>query len=516
MATVISQPNVSISLVPAQTEVSNVDQKVLFVGQKTSSGTANPGQLVQNILNDNSWDTLFGERSMLAGMIRSGRLRNQETQFDAISLDDDAGATDATATITFTGTATESGTIDFYLASQKDYAVTVSVVSGDDADDIAAKLQTAAAALTQAPFIATVALGVVTLTAVNGGTEANNMGIAYDGEVAGIATAITKFTGGATNPDLTDLFDVIASQRYQTIIWPQSYGLTEVKDLLDPRFNVSNKIMDGVAITTYVDTLANLLSAGNAEDSQSIVIKGSKLEDEDSWKGPDIMEIPYIRSSQFGAIRALRLTQDADISQYVIGAGGPLDVFGGPAIASLPYFNTSLPDLLVSPPNVGFTDVEVEQLFDAGISVDGSNTAGNGVISGEVVTTCKTDAAGNPDVSFKFLNYVDTSSNAREYMFNNMKKDFAQSRLTTGDVLPNRNMQNENTIRGTIVGYYVTLSGNEYVLLQAGDDALDFFTNNLGITIDLANGRVTVTMKAPLVTQLRTIVSTFQLAFDLD
>jgi phage tail sheath gpL-like len=515
MATVISQPDVSLSIVAAQTEVPKTPQKVLYVGQKVSSGTATSGELVQNIQNDNSWDTLFGARSMLAGMIRSGRVLNQITQFDAIALDDDGAAVAATSDIVFSGTATADGSLIFYIGSQKDYSFTVPVVNGDTAEELATKLANLINAKTKAPFTQTTLAGTVTLEAANGGTEFNNTGVAVIGSVAGITVTIEAFSGGSGDPDLTNLFDVIQSQRYQTIVWPASYDLSVVKDLLDARFNVRNKIMDGVAVLTKFDTLSNLLTLGNGQNSQSVVIKGEKLETTSNWVGPSIMEIGVIRSSMTAAIRSLRLTQDADISRFVIGAGGPRDVFGSPAIASLPYFNTPYPDLRVSPPNLGFSDNQVEQLHDAGISVDGSNVAGNGVISGEVVTTYKTDSAGNPDISFKYLNYVDTSSNAREYMWNQMKRDFAQSRLTTGDVLPNRNMQNENTIRSAIVGYYSVLAGGDYVLTQAGPEALKFFKENLDVRIILAEGRVETNMKTPLVTQLRTLIGTFQLQFDI-
>lgn len=515
MATIVSQPDVSLSIIPAQTEVSNTPQRVLFIGQKLASGTAVAKELVENIQNDNSWDTLFGTRSMLSSMLRAARLINPITQFDVISLDDAESSNAASATITFAGTATADGSFTFYIGSQKDYSYIVPVINGDTAAQIATKLGNLINADTKIPFTQSVTTGVVTLTAANKGPEANKTGIYYTGTVSGLTVALTSFSGGSGIPDIENIFDVVSSRRYQTVVWPSSYGLDDVKDFLDARFNIRNKIMDGVAITTVFDSLTNLLSLGNGLNSQSLVIKGEKLESTDRWKGPSILELSVVRSAMFAAIRSLRLTQDADISRYVIASGGPRDAFGGPAIASLPYFNTPFPSLRVSPPNLGFTDTQVEQLFDAGISIDGSNTASNGVICGEVVTTYKTDSAGNPDVSFKFLNYVDTSSNAREYMWNNLKKDFAQSRLTTGDVLPNRNMQNENTIRSTIVGYYSTLASGDYVLTQAGEEALKFFKNNLVVSIDLSNGRVETNMKTPLVTQLRTFVGTFQLQFDI-
>lgn len=514
--TVISQPDISLAIVPARTEVSNTPQRVLFVGQKLSSGTAQSGVLIENILNDNSWDTMFGAKSMLAGMLRSARLINQVSQFDVIALDDPGSSNEAEATVTFTGTATASGTITVSVGSRRDHAYQLSISSGDTAANVASALHALITADTRVPVDSAVSSGVVSLTASQAGTEGNVTGLAFEGSVAGLTTAIAAFTGGSGVPTLTNLFDVIRNRRYQTIVWPDSYGVDTVRTLLDARFNVNNKILDGVAVMTKVDSHANLLAAGNALNSQSIVIKGQALENEINWRGPDILEVPTKTSAMLGAVRALRLTQDASISRFVVGSGGARDVFGGPAIASLPYFNTPLPELRVSPPNLGFSDLEIEQLTAAGITVCGSNTAGNGVILGEVVTTYKTDAAGNPDVSFKYLNYVDTSSQAREFMWNNMKADFAQSRLTNGDVLPNRNMHNVNTIRARIVSYYVTLSGNDYVLLQAGPVARDFFIRNLSVEIDLAQGRVQVDMKSPLVTQFRTLVGTFQLAFDIE
>lgn len=513
--TTISRPKVSISLVPAQTIISNVPQKMLFIGQKLAGGTAVAGELIKNIENDNSWDTLFGAKSMLAGMVRAAKRENQVTQLDAISLDDDGAAVKATATVTFAGTPTEVGSYDIAVVSEKDYTFNIPVLTTDTPTSLAVKLVDVVNANTNIPVVAANVAGVVTLTAENGGTEANSFSLKQSGFVTGATVTLSAFTAGAADPATTNIFDVVGNNRYQTIVAPFAYGVTYLKDFLDPRFNAINIVLDGVAIVCTTDSMMNLETLGNAQNSQSLVIIADAETSSAKQVGSSFVEADYIKASMIGAIRALRLTEDADISQYVIGTGGALDVFGGAAIASLPYFNTALPNLIPTDTSLGFKENEIDQLTGVGLSIFGNNTADNAVIFGEMVTTYKTDNAGNPDVSFKYLNYVDTASNAREFMFNNAKSDFAQSRLTDGDLIPFRNINNEGSITAKFVGYYSILSGQEYVLTQAGSDALNFYKANLSVTVDLADGKVTVLQKVPIVTQLREIISTFQLQFDI-
>ena len=104
-------------------------------------------------------------------------------------------------------------------------------------------------------------------------------------------------------------------------------------------------------------------------------------------------------------------------------------------------------------------------------------------------------------------------SGIREYFFNNLKSRFAQSRLTTGEVAQGRSMANEAVIRGFIVRMYNILSGPDFVLTQAGEDALKFFKENLVVTLDLANRKVTFSSKTPIVSQLGIILGSVQLSF---
>lgn len=510
--TISLQPKTTVSLVGASQSVGNTAQKLLFVGQLLSGNSAVSGNLYENI-GDNDEIALFGAKSMISGMIRSARDQNPVTSFDAIGLADNGSAVQATGSVAFSGTATSSGTIFITIGSEKNHRLQVSVTTGDSATDIGDELVSVIGADPNIPVTASNSTGTVTLTASNGGTLGNFIGLSYTGSVDGVATALTAFSGGSGDPSLTGIFDVVSTNRYQGIVWPYFSDTSVVRDFLDDRFNVDNRILDGVAFTSSVDTLANHITRLSALNSNTLVDFVDVNVDDSSYKGPSQMELIQVKSSQVAAVRALRLTDGANIGSFVLSSNGLRDAFGGPALASKPYFNTPYPDLPLIATGKGFSDVDIQSLFEAGGSILGNNSSGNGVISGEVVTTYKNDPAGNPDISFKFLNYVDTSSNVREYFSNNLRSRFAQSRLTNGDISEGRDQANSLTIRAFCEKLYQDLSGPDFVLLESGEEALQFFKSNLSVSLDKALGRASITMIVPLVTQLREIQATIKIAF---
>lgn len=647
MGGIISEPGLTINIIPATQEVENTLQKILFVGQKLASGSALPGALVQNILNDSSEDALFGQKSMLASMIRNAKKQNQINQMDAIPLADNPNIA---ATRTFfdlwvSGAATENGSLTFNITSKTNHSYTVDVTFGQDQEDVINALaaqvdadpdipinsfggfglsfglfggpdvdDTLATwqAITDGSFRMTVDAVTEDFTGLNfsavttmedvaivienafsaslspefsgssvlfdvgsrlfqffmdgsssgqvsytsdvspavgtpisalmktdaaqgtfnspftafefecsqAGTWGNDFALSVEGNVRGLTPVVQNYEDGSLDPDLANVFDVIGDRRYQTIVWPYPDTLGELQSLLDPRFNADNAILDGIGITAKPDTLANTLAYLTPLNDQNLTVITDKKEVDPpstpSFYGSSQLEISAVKSSEFGAIRALRLTDGASIARFVNANNGPLDSFGGPALASKPYFNTPTPDLPLIGTGKGWGENEIEQLHDAGGSVFGKNTAGNVAIMGEIVTTYLNDSAGNPDVSFKYMNYVDTASNAREYFFNNLKARFAQSRLTEGDVLRGRDMVNALTIINYCEKLYQDLTGPDFVLLQAGEKARDLFRANISVDLDLAAGRATVQMVTPLVTQLREILVAMKIAFSTE
>lgn len=517
MGSVTSNPQVNIQLLPAALVDAFADRRDLIVGQIGASGTAVDGALNVDVhtLTTAQIKTLFGDDTFLTNYIVAWLDSNGAySPLDVIGMDPDGGATAATGIVTFSGgPATSDGTYYVSFVDEKQYQVEVAVTSGDTVTDIGDALVTAIGALTDPVFSVANVAGVVTATATDAGTIGNYYGLKVEGTVPGVTVALTAWTGGATDPTLTTILDPIDGIRYTGVLWPENWqgSLSIIKDELEARFNASNAILDGTAFIGLSDTYANIITALAAENSQCIVRMGSPVIDEDAQKGPAILRPADWVAAEFAGIRARRLTTDAPIADKIITTSGGLDAFGGPSLASLPYFNTPLADTAVTGPTYLFSNTEQAALEDAGFTVYGCNSAQNYMIMGPVVTNWVTDAGGNPNTSFHYLNYTDTGSACREIFYSVLKSTYAQSRLTTGDLIPGRSMANAESIKAELSRIYRVLSN--LALTQAGREAESYFNANTTVTISLSERKATVTGPLPIVTQLGTINYALQFSF---
>jgi phage tail sheath gpL-like len=520
-SSIVSQPRVTIAIEGAQETIGNSPQQILIVGAyNPATATAISGELTQNVPSDDaSINKLFGAKSHIAAVARNARKMNGINKIDAIAINATGLATAATATISVVGTPSESGSFKVVVGSYRDHRYEIAVASDDTATTIAVKIVNAVTADTEVQVTAANSSGVVTLTAYDKGVTGNDIPLKIiDGlSVAGIAVTIgaSPFSIGAGDICTDSVFDVVGNERYQTVVYPSNSDLQFLTDFLTPRWNADNIILDGLGLIASSDTYANVLAVGAALNSQSVSIIGSKVISDDGHKGSSVVEFLDCQTAQFAGARARRLTDGALIADLIVGASA-LDNFGGAALASRPLFNTPFQYMPLVDIGKGWSDSEVELLLAAGVSIIGSNRTRTGAIAGEIVTTYKTDAAGNPDESFNFLNKVDTSSQCREFFHNNIKKNFAQTRLTTGSLVPGRPMANEASIRGYAMSLYRELSGIDYALTVSGEASEKIFAQNMTISIDMSLGRVTAVFgKVPLVSQFREFLGTFRVAFDV-
>ncbi len=523
MGNQILQPSVSLTLTGASQQVDNAPQKVLMLGAMIGTPTAE-GTLVEDVGNAGQENALFGRTSPLADMVRMFKRIAPQVQLDVIPVGE--GTTATVYSVTFTGTSSEAGTIDMIVGSDKYHKTQTAIPSGTAAAAVPALVLASINANLNTTFTAADATGgVLSLTCDAKGTVGNTVPIgailngATAGLLAGLTVAITVDTPGATDSaalaDTDIITDAIGTRRYQGVVAPFTAFDVLVGAWLDTRFNTNNRILDGVNFTGIADTFSNVNTLADGQNSKSLVILGDLLvpaSDASDYYGPTGQEAMWNIASAFAAVRALRLTADASLSQYLTTTSSR-DQFGGPALASLPYFNTTIPQLPIGLVDRGFTDIEIETLHDSGAAIVGRNASGTGNLVGEVPTTYEEDASANEDLSWKYLNYVDTMSQVREYFFNNLKSRFAQSRLTEGVVIRGRDMVNQPMFEAYLDQLYGDLSGSDFVLLQAGEEALTFFKTNRTVVLDLSLGKVTVTMLTPIVTQTRTIIGTIQIAF---
>lgn len=514
MADKVSYPAVNAVLIP-ETPTVSVDPKITTIIGQMTTGTATSGVRLTDI-DLLSQDGLCGPDSQITAMINTFRSVNRTSRLDIIPFEDAGSAVAAAGAIDFTGTATEAASLTVYVGS-KQLLYKVDVISGDTPTLIGDKLEALITADTRAVVTAVNTTGSVALTAVNGGTVANAYTILVTGEVAGIAFALTTFTGGATDPSMASVEDLLVDRT--GVVIPSQYNYTGILTLLDSRFNIDNNVLDGRLIIGQSDTKANLVTLGNTHNSQSLIIFGDNLVDGSDRQGAAILAFDFERSAHFAGLRTLRLEDGTSIADFITSTE-PFDNLGGVHTSTLPYANTAtLLDTVTV--GEGFSAEDVKDLNAAGVSVMGNNIANNTLIVGQVLTTYKTNIQGFPDETYKYLNYVDTATAAREFIWKSLKIDYAQARLTLGQSVPGYKFATIGGVRSSFVQYHSTLSGDGYVLLQGGilEDGRqisDILKQNLTVSFDIKAGEIVTSSILPLITQVRTILAPLNIRFNVN
>jgi phage tail sheath gpL-like len=483
-----------------------------LLGGLAAPGTQTPGTLVSNVSLQGgaAINTMFGQGAHLSQMINAYRKVNGYTVADALPLADASGATFATAQITIAGTATAAGSLFFAVENGVAHNYECDLVSGNTGATIISLLESLIGA-DMVPFTyATDGTTCIQFMARNAGLHANDWLLAFTGAVPGITITLTGWAGGANNPSLTTLFNPIANVRYQTIVWPGSYTLTKVSQFLDARKNVNNDVQDGRAIAYQNVSMSQAMVNALGCNSSEMVIMFNQPTSQSNWYGPHLPAAPDTIAARFAACRDLRFEDGINISN-VVSTNAPNDQFGSMASASLPYFNTPLVGVGLPAPGSGITQAEQVEVEGAGVSVVGVNRGGTGIVMGVVVTTWINDTAGNPDTTWKYLEWRDTHGVVREYLVINLRKRFEQYRLTGGDLVPNYSIANVPMISGYIMGLYQDLQND--ALVQAGSAATQFLQNNLQVTLNLASRTANVISVFPIISQLENIVGSIQFSF---
>lgn len=343
--------------------------RVLLVVQKLAAGTAAVDRTYR-ITRVADAIGLFGQGSVGHHMAEAFLAANGTTELHAMALADDAGGTQATYTVTITGTPTVAGVAALYVAGRR---VTAPVTTASTVTSVAAALVAAITADADMPVTAANSSGVITLTARHKGEVGNEINVrmnlrADDATPAGLAFAIAAGTAGATNPALSGVISAVAAEWFTDIVvpWTDTTNLGALTTELARRYNAMARL-DMHAWCGFRGTFSGLSNKGAALNSPHLTAIGANAAPQPG----------YVWAAALAGVATFHLANDPARQLRSLVLPGILP----PAQAN--RFIDSERDLLLRDGISTFT-----------VAVDGS------VVLERVITTYQTTTLGAPDTAW--------------------------------------------------------------------------------------------------------------------
>lgn len=462
--------------------------KALLIGQKTSSGTE-PSEVLYQITSDGLADGFFGAGSQLAIMCNMFKLNNPNTELYAIALSDAAAAVKASGAIQFSialsatgGSLSGNGTYNMLIDGIK---VPVVLTSGWSAADCNSAAVAAITEDDQLPVTgSTNAASALCIIAKNAGSQGNFIDIRanyYTGQVDpggfGDSATITAMAGGATDPDLDDVWSVVDGIQFQYVGQPYdgANNLTSLQNELDDRYGPLVDLQ-GHGFTGVRKSLADASTLGNSENSPHTSIMAAY----GSPSGPARW------TAALTAQAAFNLNQDP----------------------ARPLHYLKLKGILPPIESARFTQAERNVLLYDGIATWVVDSGGNVVIE-RCITTYQTNAAGVPDPSYLDVQTLATIAEIRYQYKARMVNRFIVPRFKLADdtfpVQPGTYVATPRTVKGEIIALFALLRDAGLI------ENLDEFKENLVVERDAADvNRVNVLLPPDLINQFRILGSKLQ------
>ena len=270
-------PGVFVEFAPGARGPLDINQKLLLIGQRLSSGTAAAGAPVL-ITHPDQADEYFGAGSMLARMYRAAYRNNTYTETWGLPLDDDDAGVAASGSITIGGSPTQAGTLSVYIGGHR---VRVMVSLGDTPSVVASALAAAIGEDSSLPVTASATDAVVTVTAKNKGAVGNHIDLRhsyylYESLPQGLTCDITAMSGGSGDPDISDALAGISGLAFDYFCLPytDTANLTALREDLETRWSWQKQTY-GHGFTAAAGTVGELQALGNSHNSQHLTILGA-------------------------------------------------------------------------------------------------------------------------------------------------------------------------------------------------------------------------------------------------
>lgn len=266
------------------------DQKVLLLGQMTSSGTASPLQVVEVPVSESAIDSLFGVGSMMALAAKRYRKANGYTRTFAIPIADLTEGAAAEGAFTFAGPAVQAGTLYLLVAGQ---SVQVGVAANATDETIATSVAAAINAKTNLPVTALVDSATPKKVKVKSklkGLTGNDIDLRYNyysGEQlpSGVTVTVDAMAGGAGTPDMSAVIAAMPDEWYNHIMMPFSdtSSLNTLRDEMLERWG-PYKMMEAIAYSCYRGTYGETITFGESRNDFLISTMMSSTMPTPTWE----------------------------------------------------------------------------------------------------------------------------------------------------------------------------------------------------------------------------------------
>ncbi|EOF4706599.1 phage tail sheath subtilisin-like domain-containing protein [Klebsiella oxytoca] len=457
-------------------------RKIIAIGQQSVTGTATA--LTSNrITSDGTADQLYGKGSMLAGMLKTLRKANSYTEVWAMGLSDIAAGAAAKSELTVTGPATTAGTLALLVNG---VSVQVGVGADDTADTIATAIITAVNKLPDTQVIAALKVASttsVTLTTNWKGVTGNAMDVRlnyYTGEQtpAGVAVAMTAFTGGTGTPDIAAVVAALGDDWYTDIVFPynDTQSLNAIRDELLERWGPLQMI-EAQLWTAFRGTHAESGTFGETRNDWLISCLGTNIAPQPHW----------LWAASYGGIAAYYLANDP----------------------ARPLQTLVLPGILPPAKDVRWDMPERNLLLHDGIATHNVDAGGNVCIEREI-TMYRVNQYGDADTSYLNVQSPATLGRIRYVIKNRFSNRYPRHKLAGDDVLdlldPGQPVMAPKIARAELLDIALT------ELIPAGlVEDFDDYKDTLDVYLDGADkDRLNFICHPNLVNQLRVLAGLIQ------
>ncbi|VUT21292.1 hypothetical protein SB6421_02141 [Klebsiella huaxiensis] len=457
-------------------------RKIIVIGQQSVTGTATA--LTSNrITSDSTADQLYGKGSMLAGMLKTLRKANSYTEVWAMGLSDIAAGAAAKSELTVTGPATAAGTLALLVNG---VSVQVGVGADDTADTIATAIITAVNKLPDTQVIAALKAASttsVTLTTNWKGVTGNSMDVRlnyYTGEQtpAGVAVAVTAFTGGTGTPDIAAVVAALGDDWYTDIVFPynDTQSLNTIRDELLERWGPLQMI-EAQLWTAFRGTHAESGTFGETRNDWLISCLGTNIAPQPHW----------LWAASYGGIAAYYLANDP----------------------ARPLQTLVLPGILPPAKDVRWDMPERNLLLHDGIATHNVDAGGNVCIEREI-TMYRVNQYGDADTSYLNVQSPATLGRIRYVIKNRFSNRYPRHKLAGDDVLdlldPGQPVMAPKIARAELLDIALT------ELIPAGlVEDFDDYKDTLDVYLDGADkDRLNFICHPNLVNQLRVLAGLIQ------